>query len=127
MFIKHRTAAEISKSIADDTAVLRDPQTDADRVKDPRYLITIGVCTHFGCIPMAGQGKYGGYFCPCHGCVGRGTEEEGCRADTHTHTHTHRSHYDLSGRIRQGPAPLNLEVPQYELFNENDKLLARIG
>lgn len=71
-------------------SALRDPQADADRVQDPKFLVVIGVCTHLGCVPIANSGDFGGYYCPCHG-----------------------SHYDASGRIRKGPAPLNLEVPYY--------------
>lgn len=93
LFIKHRTQADIDRENAVDVASLRDPQADAARVQRPEWLVLIGVCTHLGCVPVAGQGDYGGYYCPCHG-----------------------SHYDGSGRIRKGPAPLNLEVPQYE-FN----------
>jgi ubiquinol-cytochrome c reductase iron-sulfur subunit len=62
-------------------------------------LIVIGVCTHLGCVPISGAGEYGGWFCPCHG-----------------------SHYDASGRIRKGPAPLNLEVPPYSM-NEGKLLV----
>jgi len=97
LFIRHRTAAEIAKEEAVDPASLRDPQADGDRVQDPKYLVVIGVCTHLGCVPIANAGEFGGYYCPCHG-----------------------SHYDASGRIRKGPAPLNLEVPYYEF---NDSLL----
>jgi len=92
LFIKHRTPEDIERERATDITALRDPQADEDRVKDPRFLILLGVCTHLGCVPIAGQGDYNGYFCPCHG-----------------------SHYDGSGRIRKGPAPLNLEVPPYEI------------
>ena len=59
-----------------------------------------GVCTHLGCVPIANAGDFGGYFCPCHG-----------------------SHYDASGRIRKGPAPLNLEVPIYEFQDEGNMLV----
>ena len=59
----------------------------------------LGVCTHLGCVPIGEAGDYGGWFCPCHG-----------------------SHYDISGRIRKGPAPLNLEVPEYD-FPEDGKLV----
>ena len=71
---------------------LRDPQTDAQRVKEGKaeWLVVIGICTHLGCVPLGYQGEYKGWFCPCHGSV-----------------------YDTSGRIRQGPAPLNLAVPPY--------------
>lgn len=62
-----------------------------ERVQDPKWLIVVGVCTHLGCVPIANAGDFGGYYCPCHG-----------------------SHYDASGRIRKGPAPLNLEVPTYQ-------------
>lgn len=91
LFIKHRTEEDIARARAVDIATLRDPQKDEERVKDPKWLILLGVCTHLGCVPIAGQGDYGGYYCPCHG-----------------------SHYDGSGRIRKGPAPLNLEIPPYE-------------
>ncbi|XP_055638128.1 cytochrome b-c1 complex subunit Rieske, mitochondrial isoform X2 [Toxorhynchites rutilus septentrionalis] len=99
LFIRHRTAAEIATEQAVATATLRDPQTDGDRVKNPEWLVVLGVCTHLGCVPIANAGDFGGYYCPCHG-----------------------SHYDASGRIRKGPAPLNLEVPPYE-FPEDNLLL----
>ncbi|KAF1348574.1 Rieske [2Fe-2S] iron-sulfur domain-containing protein [Delphinella strobiligena] len=99
VFIRHRTADEIKE--ADDTKweSLRDPQPDSDRVKRPEWLIMLGVCTHLGCVPIGEAGDFGGWFCPCHG-----------------------SHYDISGRIRKGPAPLNLEVPEYD-FPEDTSLV----
>jgi len=99
LFIRHRTAQEIEECNAVDPATLRDPQTDAERVKDAEWLVILGVCTHLGCVPIANAGEFGGYYCPCHG-----------------------SHYDASGRIRKGPAPLNLEVPIHE-FPEEGLLL----
>ena len=103
LFIRHRTAQEIETENAVDPATLRfciimilienklhhfrDPQADSERVKDAEWLVILGVCTHLGCVPIANAGEFGGYYCPCHG-----------------------SHYDASGRIRKGPAPLNLEV-----------------
>lgn len=93
LFVKHRTPEDIERENAVDVASLRDPQPDSVRVKNPEWLVLVGVCTHLGCVPVANQGDYNGYYCPCHG-----------------------SHYDGSGRIRKGPAPLNLEVPEYE-FN----------
>jgi ubiquinol-cytochrome c reductase iron-sulfur subunit len=95
VFVRHRTPAEIQQAKADDTAALPDPQKDADRAKKPEWLVTMGVCTHLGCVPLAFQGDYKGWFCPCHG-----------------------SHYDTSGRIRKGPAPKNLEVPTYSFLND---------
>jgi len=95
LFIRHRTAAEISECEAVDPASLRDPQSDSERVKEAEWLVILGVCTHLGCVPIANAGEFGGYYCPCHG-----------------------SHYDASGRIRKGPAPLNLEVPYYEFPEE---------
>jgi len=95
VFIRHRTDAEIAEAGNVDLAALRDPQADSDRAADPKYLVVLGVCTHLGCVPIAGAGEYNGWFCPCHG-----------------------SHYDISGRIRKGPAPLNLEVPEYRFLNE---------
>jgi len=95
LFIRHRTAEEIEREEAVDPATLRDAQHDSERCQDSKYLVVIGVCTHLGCVPIANAGEFGGYYCPCHG-----------------------SHYDASGRIRKGPAPLNLEVPYYE-FKDN--------
>ncbi|XP_067854043.1 cytochrome b-c1 complex subunit Rieske, mitochondrial [Heptranchias perlo] len=96
LFIRHRSSEEIESEQAVSLAELRDPQLDSDRVKNPQWMIVIGVCTHLGCVPIANAGDYGGYYCPCHG-----------------------SHYDSSGRIRKGPAPFNLEVPPYEFVNED--------
>ena len=102
LFVRHLTPAEIAE--ADKVAVgdLRDPQTLAERTKPGKeaWLITLGVCTHLGCVPLGAaegevKGEYGGYFCPCHG-----------------------SHYDTAGRIRKGPAPRNLPVPVAGFFDE---------
>lgn len=95
LFIRHRTASEIETERNVPTATLRDPETDDQRVKKPEWLVVIGVCTHLGCVPIANAGDFGGYYCPCHG-----------------------SHYDASGRIRKGPAPLNLEVPTHDFPEE---------
>merc|ERR1712139_72820 len=100
VFIRHRSQAEIDSARSVDVNTLRHQESDEERVKDPAWLVTIGVCTHLGCVPLAGAGDFGGYFCPCHG-----------------------SHYDTSGRIRKGPAPENLEIPSYELDLEEGKLL----
>ena len=99
VFIRHRTAAEIAEAEGTGLDSLRDPQTDGDRVQDSNWLVVMGICTHLGCVPIANAGDYKGWFCPCHG-----------------------SHYDVSGRIRKGPAPLNLEIPPYK-FIEDTKLL----
>lgn len=90
LFVRHRTDEEIATEVAVDVASLRDPEHDSVRCREPKWLIVLGVCTHLGCVPIADAGDYGGYYCPCHG-----------------------SHYDSSGRIRKGPAPLNLEIPEY--------------
>ncbi len=95
VFVRHRTKKEIQESEAVPLKDLPDPQADKDRVKKPEWLVVVGVCTHLGCIPLGHQGKYDGWFCPCHG-----------------------SDYDVSGRIRQGPAPRNLEVPEYAFLSD---------
>ncbi|XP_022905713.1 cytochrome b-c1 complex subunit Rieske, mitochondrial-like [Onthophagus taurus] len=95
LFVRHRTQDEIDMARAVDISILRDPQTDEDRVQKPQWLVVIGICTHLGCVPMAGLGDFGGYYCPCHG-----------------------SHFDTAGRVRKGPAPLNLEVPVHEFVDE---------
>jgi len=97
LFVRHRTAAEIQKAISVNLSELRDPQTDEQRHKPGKaeWLILVGTCTHLGCVPTFGGGEYGGWFCPCHGSV-----------------------YDTSGRIRKGPAPRNLEVPDYSFLSD---------
>lgn len=103
VFIRHRTKKEIEAERAVQASQLPDPQDDAARIKagKDQWLVVVGVCTHLGCVPLSNQGDFNGWFCPCHG-----------------------SHYDNSGRIRKGPAPLNLPVPPYEFVS--DKLI-RIG
>ncbi|CAL9753601.1 unnamed protein product [Musa acuminata subsp. burmannicoides] len=100
VFVRRRTADDIKLANSVDVSSLRDPQVDSDRVKNPEWLVVVGVCTHLGCIPLPNAGDFGGWFCPCHG-----------------------SHYDVSGRIRKGPAPFNLEVPQYSFLEENKLLI----
>jgi ubiquinol-cytochrome c reductase iron-sulfur subunit len=97
IFVRNRTKKEIDEAKAVDVATLRDPQTDEQRTKagHEKYLVVYGICTHLGCVPLGTapgepKGEFDGWFCPCHG-----------------------SHYDSSGRIRKGPAPLNLPVPPY--------------
>ena len=98
IFISHRTKKEIDEARSVDVASLPDPQPDQKRVKEghDQWLVVIGICTHLGCIPLAHQGDYDGWFCPCHG-----------------------SQYDTSGRIRRGPAPANLALPPYEFIADN--------
>jgi ubiquinol-cytochrome c reductase iron-sulfur subunit len=97
IFISHRTKKEIDEAERVNLASLPDPQPDSARVKPGKaqWQVLIGICTHLGCIPLAHQGDFDGYFCPCHG-----------------------SQYDSSGRIRRGPAPLNLAVPPYEFLTD---------
>lgn len=96
LFVKHRTADDISRAQAASLGDLKDPEADDKRVKKDEWLIVLGICTHLGCVPIANAGEYKGWFCPCHG-----------------------SHYDTSGRIRKGPAPLNLEVPPYKFLSDD--------
>ncbi len=102
LFVRNLTPAEIAAADAVPLAELRDPQTLAERTKEGKknWLITLGVCTHLGCVPLgAGEGEnkgpFGGYFCPCHG-----------------------SAYDTAARIRKGPAPTNLVVPDYAFTSD---------
>lgn len=106
VFIRHRTAEEIAEAESVELLGLRDPETDAQRVQKTQWLVMVGICTHLGCVPLGQKttdpkGEYGGWFCPCHG-----------------------SHYDTSGRIRKGPAPINLVVPEYEF---TDETMIRLG
>ena len=105
IFVRHRTPAEIKSAVDVPLSQLIDPATDASRVKAGHapWIILIGICTHLGCIPLGNKptdprGDWGGWFCPCHG-----------------------SQYDTSGRVRHGPAPLNLALPPYA-FESDTKI-----
>jgi ubiquinol-cytochrome c reductase iron-sulfur subunit len=95
VFIRHRTKKEIDEAENTPLSALKDPQTDQARVQKPEWLIVVGICTHLGCVPLGHEGPYDGWKCPCHGSI-----------------------YDTSGRIRQGPAPLNLAVPEYVFLSD---------
>ena len=102
LFVRNLTPKEIAEADAVPVSSLRDPQTLEQRTKPGKtnWLITMGVCTHLGCVPLGtaegeNKGEFGGYFCPCHG-----------------------SQYDTAARIRKGPAPRNLEVPPYEFTSD---------
>lgn len=107
VFIVRRSQEEIARARADDgNPDLIDPAADIARVQQPEWLVVVGICTHLGCVPLGQRsadphGKYGGWFCPCHGSV-----------------------YDASGRVRRGPAPRNLDVPPYAFI---DDFRIRIG
>ncbi len=103
VFVRHRTAAEIEVAEAVELTELKDPEADVDRLiagpsgaVNQKYLVMVGVCTHFGCVPVGEAGDFEGWYCPCHG-----------------------SHYDTSGRIRKGPAPKNMVIPPYEYISDN--------
>jgi ubiquinol-cytochrome c reductase iron-sulfur subunit len=109
VFIRHRTEEEIKAARSVALSELRDPQADEARAQRPEWLILVGVCTHLGCIPLGQKpsdphGDYGGWFCPCHG-----------------------SHYDTSGRIRRGPAPQNLVVPDYLFASDTVVRIGEVG
>lgn len=100
VFIRHRTPENVAAARATPLSELKDPATDQSRVQKDEWLVVVGVCTHLGCVPLGQKptdqrGEYDGWFCPCHG-----------------------SHYDSAGRIRKGPAPVNLPVPGYTFMSD---------
>lgn len=106
LFIRRRTPKEIEEARQMDWTKLPDPESDDKRVQKPEWLIVVGICTHLGCVPTGqkptdNRGTFGGWFCPCHG-----------------------SSYDVSGRIRKGPAPKNLVVPPYTFLSDT---MIRVG
>jgi len=102
VFVRYRTQKEIDEAESVDINKLPDPATDDERFVpnmageiNKKLLVMVGVCTHFGCIPVGEKGDFDGWYCPCHG-----------------------SHYDTAGRIRKGPAPRNLDIPPYEYISD---------
>jgi len=111
VFVRNLMPKEIAEANAVPLSALRDPETLAQRTKPghTNWLITLGVCTHLGCVPLGigegeNRGPYGGYFCPCHG-----------------------SQYDTAARIRAGPAPKNLMVPDYKFETPTTVLIGAKG
>ncbi len=105
VFVRHRTEQEINQAAQATERDLIDPEADSARAVRPEWLVIVGICTHLGCIPLGqktgdNRGEFGGWFCPCHG-----------------------SHYDTSGRIRKGPAPKNLTVPEYRFLDDTRILI----
>lgn len=108
--IRHRTPSEIRAARADDEADLFHKETDQSRLRakphgtyDPRFLIFYPICTHLGCVVIGEAGDFGGWYCPCHS-----------------------AHFDTSGRVRKGPAPFNMEIPNYEWVSETVIRLRRL-
>jgi ubiquinol-cytochrome c reductase iron-sulfur subunit len=97
IFVRHLTADEIKAAEDVDASTLRDPQPFSVRVKEGKqqWLIVYGNCTHLGCVPLGNQGPYHGWFCPCHGSI-----------------------FDTAGRVRGGPAPINLPIPPYTFVSD---------
>ncbi len=102
IFVRHRTEQEVKAADADDGKSMPDPMPDAGRSAkfngktQSKWIVVQGSCTHLGCIPVKNSGDYNGWYCPCHG-----------------------SHYDNAGRIRKGPAPKNLVLPEYAFLSES--------
>ena len=103
IFVRHRSDAEVKTAEGVKLADLIDPMADSDRVKagHAQWLVVVGICTHLGCVPLGNKptdprGDFGGWFCPCHG-----------------------SQYDVSGRVRHGPAPANLALPPYAYLTDS--------
>jgi len=106
IFVRHRTEEEIKAAQDANIASLRDPQPDSARVKEGKaqWLVVYGSCTHLGCVPLGQQGEYKGWFCPCHGSV-----------------------FDTSGRVRGGPAPVNLPIPDYTFVSDTQLRIGEAG
>ncbi len=110
VFIRYRTDAEVEEAKQVALGDLKDPEarnanlasgeaTDLNRsagAEKENWIVMVGSCTHLGCVPLGQAGDFGGWFCPCHG-----------------------SHYDTAGRIRKGPAPENLAIPEFSFVSDS--------
>jgi ubiquinol-cytochrome c reductase iron-sulfur subunit len=90
LVVRHRTSQQIENVRAVPLSELPSPARDEERAPDATWLVVSESCTHSGCKVMPGLGPFGGWFCFCHG-----------------------SYYDVSGRVRGGPAQGNLTVVRY--------------
>lgn len=100
IFIRRRKPAEVEEVRSVPLEHLRDQESDEERVQDQEWAVVLAICPHLGCVPVPNAGEFNGWFCPCHG-----------------------SHYDISGRIRKGPSPLNLEVPPHSFLDAKNILI----
>ena len=111
-----RRTDEMLRLLGKDDGQLSDPQSDIPqqpaycrnpaRSIKPQYFVSVGLCTHLGCIPTfrpkiapadLGPEWRGGFYCPCHG-----------------------SKFDLAGRVYKGvPAPTNLVIPRYSYLSDS--------
>jgi len=112
VFIRNRTREEVQLARSTPVSDLPDPfarnealpertlASDENRTKEghENWLVVVGLCTHLGCVltfrragATAAAGE--GWFCPCHA-----------------------ARFDLSGRVRGGPARMNLPVPSYRFL-----------
>jgi ubiquinol-cytochrome c reductase iron-sulfur subunit len=119
IYVVRRTPAMLAR-MGDHNDRLKDPQSqDSDqpeyaknpvRARRADLFVTIGICTHLGCLPKArfaprepdlGVNWPGGFFCPCHG-----------------------SRFDLAGRVFDGsPASVNLVIPPYLFVDEKELVI----
>ena len=97
IFIRKLTEKEITDMKAVPLNEMIDPIAFEARVKNSHdnWLVCFGNCTHLGCVPIGHQGNFEGWACPCHG-----------------------SQFDAVGRVRHGPAPVNLPLPPYEFVTD---------
>jgi ubiquinol-cytochrome c reductase iron-sulfur subunit len=117
VLVRRRTPEEVHEARSTPISHLLDPiarnamlpektaALDSNRtiVGHEEWLVVIGLCTHLGCILMPNPRRDPSqtWYCPCHA-----------------------ARFDVSGRVRAGPARTNLPVPPYE-FLTPDKI--RIG
>ena len=110
VFVRNLMPKEIAEANAVPMSALRDPQHLPNGPSPGHQLAHYAWRSHppWG-VPLGiGQGEnrgpFGGYFCPCHG-----------------------SEYDTAARIRQGPAPKNLVVPDYNFTSPTTVLIGAKG
>lgn len=110
IFIRNRTDEEVAEANSVELSELVDPVARNENIAadaaatgversagegKENWIVMVGSCTHLGCVPLGQAGDFNGWFCPCHG-----------------------SHYDTAGRIRKGPAPTNLPMPEFEFISD---------
>jgi ubiquinol-cytochrome c reductase iron-sulfur subunit len=87
VFVRRLTEGEVKQEHEFKLETILDKASEValSPAGNTQVVVCSAVCTHLGCIPIPYLGAYSGYVCICHGSV-----------------------YDRFGRVRQGPALLNL-------------------
>jgi len=84
----------VLKLTSDMLSKIKDKKNDMDRlikIGDSYFMVTLGLCTHLGCIPGYNSADQT-FLCACHGGM-----------------------YDVTGDVTKAPPPRGLDIPPFKI------------